>query len=120
MLEHNYLLPEGEDFDRGVPASAKGHSEGGQKSADEWEHEFYVVTSLAQLVDYADSWAFGDAQGKVTGSRTASGGGSRSHAPSHTGQSMAPMVNVQASDVMEACPAAGCPTTANPAPPACP
>jgi Flp pilus assembly protein TadG len=30
------------------------------------------------------------------------------------------MVNVQASDVMEACPAAGCPSTANPAPPACP
>ena len=60
-LEHNYLLPEGEDFDHGVPASAKEHSEGGQKSADEWEHEFYVVTSLAQLVDYADSWAFGDA-----------------------------------------------------------
>ena len=36
-------------------------------------------------------------------------------------KSSAPVtVNVQASDVMEACPAAGCPTTANPAPPACP
>ena len=36
-------------------------------------------------------------------------------------KSSAPVtVNVQASDVMEACPAAGCPSTANPAPPACP
>ena len=36
-------------------------------------------------------------------------------------KSSAPVsVNVQASDVMEACPAAGCPSTANPAPPTCP
>ena len=36
-------------------------------------------------------------------------------------KSSAPVtVNVQASDVMESCPAAGCPSTANPAPPSCP
>src|ERR1700682_4986587 len=62
-LEHRYLLPEGEDLDSGVTPRAKEHSEGGQKSADEFEHEFYVVTYLAQLVDYADSWTFGDTQG---------------------------------------------------------
>ena len=36
-------------------------------------------------------------------------------------KSSAPVsINVQASDVMEACPAAGCPTAVNPSPPACP
>jgi Flp pilus assembly protein TadG len=36
-------------------------------------------------------------------------------------KSSAPVsINVQASDVMEACPAAGCPTAVNPSPPTCP
>jgi Flp pilus assembly protein TadG len=36
-------------------------------------------------------------------------------------KSSAPVsINVQASDVMEACPSAGCPTAVNPSPPSCP
>ena len=40
-LEHRYLLPEREDLDCGITPTAEEHSDSGQKSGNEFKHEFY-------------------------------------------------------------------------------